>query len=54
MKDFDKLHFFLNIEIYTASLGSFLNQDKYALDRLDKVGMIECALVPLLLWLFHI
>lgn len=40
------LHFFLSIEVKKKNDGILLNQAKYALDLLKKVGMIDCKAAP--------
>ena len=41
-KDQGKLKYFLGLEIAQSSLGVVMSQRKYALDILEKTGMLEC------------
>ena len=41
-KDLGKLKYFLGLEIAQSNLGVVMSQRKYALDILEKTGMLEC------------
>ena len=44
-KDLGKLKYFLGIEIAKSSSGVILSQQKYALDILEEIGMLDCKSV---------
>jgi histone deacetylase 1/2 len=46
IKDLGVLHYFLGIEVKTTSAGLVLTQGKYALELLEKVGMLQCKSAP--------
>jgi histone deacetylase 1/2 len=46
LKDLSDLHFFLGIEVKMSSNGVVLTQEKYAMDLLKKVGMLQCTTCP--------
>ncbi|KAK1682055.1 hypothetical protein QYE76_042903 [Lolium multiflorum] len=46
LKDLGDLHFFLGLEVHRHSGGLILNQEKYATDLLDRVGMSSCTPCP--------
>lgn len=41
MKDLGPLHYFLGLEITSTATGIFVNQEKYAIDLLKRIDMIE-------------
>ena len=42
MTDMGDLHYFLGISITRSKDSLFLSQEKYALDLLDRAGMLQC------------
>lgn len=42
LKDMGALHYFLGIQVHRSSNDFFLHQHQYALDLLDRTGMIDC------------
>ncbi|GKD80242.1 ribonuclease H-like domain-containing protein, partial [Tanacetum coccineum] len=42
MTDLGSLNYFLGISVTRDSLGMFLSQKKYAVDILERVGMVNC------------
>ena len=42
MKDLIPLKYFLGIEVLRSKQGIFLTQQKYTVDLLNKVGMLDC------------
>ena len=42
MKDLGNLKYFLGIEVFGSKKGIFINQKKYVLNLLAKVGMLDC------------
>nr|XP_020174973.1 uncharacterized mitochondrial protein AtMg00810-like [Aegilops tauschii subsp. strangulata] len=42
MTDMDDLHYFLGISVTRGKDSLFLSQEKYALDLLDRAGMLQC------------
>ncbi|KAA3476825.1 Retrovirus-related Pol polyprotein from transposon TNT 1-94 [Gossypium australe] len=46
LKDMWQLSFFLGLEVQHTSLGVFLNQKKYILEILTKIGMVGAAATP--------
>jgi hypothetical protein len=45
MKDLGMLHYFLGLEIWQRSDGTFLNQGKHAVDILKRFGMLDCKAI---------
>jgi hypothetical protein len=43
LKDLGDLDFFLGLEVHRQSGALILNQEKYATDLLDRVGMSSCT-----------
>jgi histone deacetylase 1/2 len=46
LKDLGDLHYFLGIEMHKHSNGLLLNQEKYANDIIQRVGMKHCSPCP--------
>jgi hypothetical protein len=46
LKDLGDLHYFLGIEVRKDTKGVVLSQEKYALDVLSRVGMLNCKMTP--------
>ena len=42
VKDLGKLHYFLGVEVASGSDGLVMMQKKYALDLLQRAGMLKC------------
>jgi histone deacetylase 1/2 len=45
IKDLGKLHYFLGLEVSHHDAGLTLTQEKYSLDLLRRVGMLECKVL---------
>jgi histone deacetylase 1/2 len=43
VKDLGNLHYFLGIEVHHQSSGLILTQKKYAMDLLQRAGMLKCT-----------
>jgi histone deacetylase 1/2 len=43
VKDLGSLHYFLGIEVHHQSSGLILSQKKYAMDLLQRAGMLKCT-----------
>lgn len=46
LKDLGTLSYFLGVEVVPTSSGLFLNQSKYIMDLLEKMGMMDAKSVP--------
>jgi histone deacetylase 1/2 len=46
LKDLSELHYFLGIEVKNDIKGIVLSREKYALDILSRVGMLNCKTLP--------
>ena len=42
MNDLGMLHYFLGMEVWKSADGIFLGQGKYAMEILNRFGMMEC------------
>lgn len=45
VKDMGPIHYFLGVEVKRTKEGFFLSQSSYALDILERAGMVDCKLV---------
>nr|XP_020169565.1 uncharacterized mitochondrial protein AtMg00810-like [Aegilops tauschii subsp. strangulata] len=45
MRDMGDLHYFLGISVTRSKDSLFLSQEKYALDLLDRAGMLQCKTI---------
>uniref|UniRef100_A0A8R7U5M8 Reverse transcriptase Ty1/copia-type domain-containing protein n=1 Tax=Triticum urartu TaxID=4572 RepID=A0A8R7U5M8_TRIUA len=45
MTDLDALHHFLGINVTSTTAGLFLSQEQYALEILDRAGMLNCKAI---------
>jgi hypothetical protein len=46
MKDLAIMHYFLGLEVWQRSDGIFLNQGRYAVEILQRFGMMDCKAMP--------
>jgi hypothetical protein len=46
MTDLGLLHYFLGLQVHQSSHGIFIYQEKYALDLLQRFGMVDCKTSP--------
>lgn len=46
MTDLGLLHYFLGLQVHQSSDGIFIYQEKYALDLLQRFGMVNCKTTP--------
>ena len=42
MKDLGAMHYFLGMEVWQSANGIFLSQGKYAVEILNRFGMLDC------------
>ena len=42
MKDLGMMHYFLSMEVWQSADGIFLGQGKYAVEILERFGMMDC------------
>ena len=42
MKDLGMMHYFLGMEVWQSTNGIFLGQGKYAVEILNRFGMMDC------------
>ena len=46
MTNLGLLHYFLGLQVHQSSDGIFIYQEKYALDQLQRFGMVDCKTTP--------